>query len=73
MMCVLVFSVVGKVYTLGRADYGRLGLGEGCGEKSEPTLVESLKSETCVDVAAGGCVSFAVTKVGKNFSCSILI
>ncbi|KAK7501483.1 hypothetical protein BaRGS_00007287, partial [Batillaria attramentaria] len=58
----------GKVYTLGRADYGRLGHGEGCKEKDEPTLVEALKSEKCVDVGAGGCVSFAITNSGKIFS-----
>lgn len=58
----------GKVYTLGRPDYGRLGLGEGCTEKTEPTVVADLQSETCVNVAAGGCVSFALTSAGKIFS-----
>ena len=53
------------MYTLGRADYGRLGHGEGCTEKTEPTLVAALQSETCVDIAAGGCVSFALTDTGQ--------
>ncbi|KAK7100546.1 regulator of chromosome condensation-like isoform X2 [Littorina saxatilis] len=59
----------GKVYTLGRADYGRLGLGEDIKtEVTEPTLVAALQSETCVDIAAGGCVSFALTNTGKIYA-----
>lgn len=58
----------GKVYTLGREDYGRLGLGENCGEKDLPTCVPSLKDVTCTTVCAGGCVSFAVASDGKVYS-----
>lgn len=51
---------------MGRADYGRLGLGEDIKtEVTEPTLVAALQSETCVDIAAGGCVSFALTNTGR--------
>jgi len=58
----------GKVYTLGREDYGRLGLGEKCGEKAMPTLVPALKDMTCTNVAAGGCVTFAVATDGSVYS-----
>lgn len=53
----------GRVYSLGRADYGRLGLGPEAEEKSEPTLVTGL--ETIRNVACGASVSFAVTGEGE--------
>ncbi|KAK6473183.1 regulator of chromosome condensation-like [Huso huso] len=56
----------GQVYSLGRAEYGRLGLGEGGEEKSEPTAVPELTdAET---VACGASVSFAVTRNGRVFA-----
>ncbi|XP_013410879.1 regulator of chromosome condensation [Lingula anatina] len=59
----------GKVYTMGRSTYGRLGLGENNHEeKMVPTLVQTLSGKGCVDVAAGGSVSFAVTGKGEIFS-----
>lgn len=61
-----MLSLPGKVYSLGRADYGRLGLGQEAEEKSEPTLVSSL--ETSSNVACGASVSFAVTKEGEGAS-----
>merc|ERR1719423_489917 len=66
----------GKVYSIGRADYGRLGLGkpqangEG-GDNSDakaPTLVPGLQGKKCVDISCGTCVSFAVTEDGQCFS-----
>ncbi|CAC5423947.1 RCC1 [Mytilus coruscus] len=56
----------GKVYTIGRAEYGRLGLGENSGEKSEPTLVKTL-TEKCIDIAAGQSVSLALTADGTVY------
>lgn len=56
----------GQVYSLGRADYGRLGLGEGAEEKSEPTLVTGM--EPAGGVACGECVSFAVTREGSVYA-----
>lgn len=53
----------GNAYSLGRAEYGRLGLGEGAEEKSIPTLISRLP---CVSsVACGASVGYAVTKDGK--------
>ncbi|RUS71973.1 hypothetical protein EGW08_020266 [Elysia chlorotica] len=58
----------GKVFTLGREDYGRLGLGKNCGEKQLPTLVPALKDMTCTAIGAGGCCSFAVMSDGSLYS-----
>ncbi|VTJ54992.1 Hypothetical predicted protein [Marmota monax] len=56
----------GKAYSLGRAEYGRLGLGEGAEEKSIPTLISRLP--TVVSVACGASVGYAVTKDGRVFA-----
>uniref|UniRef100_A0A8C7F560 Regulator of chromosome condensation 1 n=1 Tax=Oncorhynchus kisutch TaxID=8019 RepID=A0A8C7F560_ONCKI len=56
----------GKVYSLGRAEYGRLGLGQGAEEKSEPTPVEGL--DLAQVVACGASVSYAVTKQGSAYA-----
>ncbi|XP_053395077.1 regulator of chromosome condensation-like isoform X2 [Mercenaria mercenaria] len=53
----------GNVYTLGRADYGRLGLGEDSGEKKEPSLVKLEKK--CTSISAGQSVSFALLEDGS--------
>lgn len=58
-----MLSLPGKVYSLGRAEYGRLGLGQGSEEKSEPTLVSGLEASS--NVACGASVSFAVTRDGE--------
>ncbi|CAL1547154.1 unnamed protein product [Lymnaea stagnalis] len=64
----VALNAKGKVYTLGREDYGRLGLGKDCGERKVPTLVPALEGLTAINVAAGGCVSFAVTSNGDLYS-----
>lgn len=66
--CRLLFFVslpppTGKAYSLGRAEYGRLGLGEGAEEKSVPTLIPRLP--TVSSVACGASVGYAVTKDGE--------
>lgn len=58
----------GLVYSMGRQDYGRLGLGENCGEKSSPTLITSLESQKCSNISCGNDVSFAVTEEGSLYS-----
>ncbi|KAM9687050.1 regulator of chromosome condensation isoform 1-T1 [Trichechus inunguis] len=56
----------GKAYSLGRAEYGRLGLGEGAEEKSTPTLIPRLPAVS--SVACGASVGYAVTKDGRAFA-----
>ncbi|KAJ7985659.1 hypothetical protein DPEC_G00354350 [Dallia pectoralis] len=56
----------GKVYSLGRAEYGRLGLGQDAKEMSEPTPVEGVDGAQAV--ACGASVSFAVTKQGSVYA-----
>uniref|UniRef100_A0A2K5M315 Regulator of chromosome condensation n=2 Tax=Cercopithecinae TaxID=9528 RepID=A0A2K5M315_CERAT len=56
----------GKAYSLGRAEYGRLGLGEGAEEKSIPTLISRLPAVS--SVACGASVGYAVTKDGRVFA-----
>ena len=54
----------GCVYSLGRAEYGRLGLGQGAEEKIDPTPVLGLGPST--RVACGASVSYAITKEGER-------
>ncbi|XP_041799235.1 regulator of chromosome condensation [Chelmon rostratus] len=56
----------GQVYSLGRAEYGRLGLGEGAEEKSEPTPVTGM--EPASRVTCGASVSYAVTREGSVYA-----
>uniref|UniRef100_W5M7K3 Regulator of chromosome condensation 1 n=2 Tax=Lepisosteus oculatus TaxID=7918 RepID=W5M7K3_LEPOC len=56
----------GKVYSLGRAEYGRLGLGQGAEEKAEPTPVPEMVDVQ--SVACGASVSYAVTMQGSVFA-----
>lgn len=56
----------GKVYVIGRKEYGRLGLGTVNSDANEITVVPSLENLKCVDVAAGSAQSFAVTDTGKQ-------
>lgn len=58
----------GQVFVMGRKEYGRLGLGTNCSDAKQLTLVPSLSSFKCVDVAAGSAQSFAVTESGQLYS-----
>lgn len=53
---------VGKVYTVGRGEYGRLGHGDSNEEKRVPAILDL---PPCKQVAAGQAVSYAVTNSGK--------
>ena len=59
----------GKVYSIGRKDYGRLGLGpvQNLDHVEKLTLVESLESKKCISVGCGSSVSFAVAEDGEFF------
>ena len=62
-----LYPFIGKVYAFGRAEYGRLGLGEEVQDPvKEPTLVSGLSEKTCVSVNCGTCVSFVVTDEGDG-------
>jgi regulator of chromosome condensation len=47
-----------------RSEYGRLGLGAGTGDSKVPAPVPALADKTCVEVACGTAVSYAVTDSG---------
>jgi len=56
----------GSVYSLGRQEYGRLGLGEVGEDALVPTVVPQMQD--CVEVACGTAVSYAVTAGGDCYS-----
>ncbi|XP_060114169.1 regulator of chromosome condensation [Heteronotia binoei] len=56
----------GTVHSLGRANYGMLGLGEGVEDKSTPTAISGLAKAS--SVACGERVGFAVTEDGQAFA-----
>ncbi|XP_033958325.1 regulator of chromosome condensation [Pseudochaenichthys georgianus] len=62
----LCLDAEGQVYCLGRAEYGRLGLGEGAEEKSEPTPVTGM--EPVCGLSCGESVSIAVTREGSVYA-----
>lgn len=64
----IVLDAAGKVYAMGRAEYGRLGLGEDAKETSLPVLVTALESNPIQEIACGEAVSFAVSRSGDLYS-----
>ena len=56
----------GRVYVMGRSEYGRLGLGENATDKMLPTELPDFGNVHTV--ASGSCCSFAVTDEGKLYS-----
>jgi len=61
----------GQVYSLGRKEYGRLGMGADATDLSVPTLIptlNSLKLGKFVEVACGEAVSLAVSESGLAYS-----
>lgn len=63
----IALDAAGKVYVMGRKEYGRLGLGFNCSDAEKLTLVPNLSSLKCIDVAAGSVQSFAVTESGDLY------
>lgn len=68
----IALSDDGKVYALGRKEYGRLGLGKDCEDATELQLVGDLKDKKIVNVACGSATSFAVTEEGEKCICLII-
>ncbi|TNN76271.1 Regulator of chromosome condensation [Liparis tanakae] len=60
------YHQLGQVYSLGREQYGRLGLGQGTEEKHEPTPVTGM--EPASGLTCGASVSFAVTRDGSVYA-----
>lgn len=60
----------GAVFTLGRKEYGRLGLGLStpADGKDQETPAQVLKLSDCVDVSCGEIVSYAIDSKGRLFS-----
>lgn len=60
---------IGLVYSLGRSEYGRLGLGEDCERVvSKPTTIPSLQDKKCINVSCGNVESFALEDNGNFFN-----
>lgn len=68
-----IILCAGQVYSLGRREYGRLGLGEDCQDVAEPTLIAALKDKKVVGISCEGNVSYAVTDDGTFLSFSLLM
>uniref|UniRef100_UPI0037E897E2 regulator of chromosome condensation n=1 Tax=Semicossyphus pulcher TaxID=241346 RepID=UPI0037E897E2 len=62
----LCLDAEGRVYSLGRAEYGRLGLGTEAEETIKPTPVTGM--EPACSVTCGASVSYAVTKEGSVYA-----
>ena len=61
----------GVTYSIGRAEYGRLGLGENAEETSLPTKIAALINTKVSRIACGEAVSFAVSNDGHLYSWGI--
>lgn len=63
----IVLTNDNKVHSIGRKDYGRLGLGEVANDIDELTLISTLSKHDIVDISCGESNSFAVTKTGQLY------
>lgn len=64
----IVLDSSGKVYAMGRAEYGRLGLGEDAKETTSAVLVAALEWNPICKIACGEAVSLAVSNKGDLYS-----
>ena len=56
----------GNLHSLGRSEYGRLGLGRFCTDANMPRIINNM--EDCVEVACGTAVSYSVNASGECYS-----
>lgn len=56
-----------KVYSIGRKEYGRLGLGEVSDDIKELTLIESLSDKNIIAISCGAENTFGLTSDGKVY------
>ncbi|KAK9885818.1 hypothetical protein WA026_013690 [Henosepilachna vigintioctopunctata] len=63
----LALNEDGKVFAIGRHEYGRLGLGADAKDATELTEIPKLSDVKVTKISAGSCTSFAVTDKGKLF------
>ncbi|XP_068993941.1 regulator of chromosome condensation isoform X1 [Neodiprion pinetum] len=64
----IALDEMGQVFTMGRKEYGRLGLGPNCTDAKELVPVPALKSIKCIDACTGSTQSFAVTSAGELYA-----
>lgn len=64
----LIVTSQGSVFSCGRAEYGRLGVGEDAKETAKPVQVPSLDGIHIKEVACGEAVSFALSSEGDVFA-----
>ena len=61
-------SVSGKVYAMGRKEYGRLGVEEVQEDLKKKTVIPTLEDIRCVGISCGSAVSFSVSEDGEKIS-----
>lgn len=67
----LVLKNDGKVYAIGRKEYGRLGLGQIPEDIEELTVIPKLANKKVVHISCGDCTSFALTDTGEVYAWGI--
>ncbi|XP_038057576.1 regulator of chromosome condensation-like [Patiria miniata] len=63
-----ILDTKGKVYSIGRTDYGRLGLGDGCKESYKPAQVTTLDAEEVESIGCGSSMTVCSTKKGDVYT-----
>ncbi|ESO06884.1 hypothetical protein HELRODRAFT_76996, partial [Helobdella robusta] len=61
---IIAMDAAGKSYSMGRKEYGRLGLGEVKEDVKELTLIDTLADKKVLSISAGASVSYAVDDQG---------
>lgn len=67
----LVLKNDGKVYAIGRKEYGRLGLGKVPEDIEELTVIPKLNDKKVTHISCGDCTSFAITDAGEVYAWGI--